>query len=172
MRRTRGFVLFEYMIAFVCSAMMIIMVASVMGELYVRITHYSAGCITTIELARAWFLLEHDLAGAPADNTLWKKRSPSEFIYSTSQEDCGWSVKRDRLLRTRGFYDASRGLWHSSHETVALLGVQRFAVRWVMDGGRIGGYEVTLQAHDQTYTYWVACRQDRIVKVDRSQVKV
>lgn len=167
MSEARGFVLFEYMIAFACSAMMIVMVVSVFGELYVRITHYSDGCITTIEGARAWFLLDHDLTFAPCDAAGWKKRSPSAFVFSSTADDRGWSVKRDRLLRTRGFYDASHGVWHSSYETVGLLGIQRFVVRWITHGTYVDGCEVTLGAHDQTAAVWIACLQNRALAVDR-----
>lgn len=166
MSRGRGFVLFEYMIAFACSAMMIFMVASVLSDFYVRIEHFSAGCMTTIEVARAWFSLDRDLSAASSDMALWKKRSPSEFVVSTPSGDCGWAFKRDRLIRTKGFYDVSRGVWHNAHDSVALGGVARFMVRWIIAKGIIQGYEVTLESRNQSLDYYVACRGEHTVPAD------
>ncbi len=162
----KGFILFEYMIAFVCSALLIFMVASVLSEFYVRVVRYSSRCITTIEMARAWFLLERDLVNAPVGYGLWKKRSPSDFIYASSAGDCGWSLKKDRLVRTLGFYDPSHGVWHQSHESVALMGVNRFMLSWMMDSRNVIGCEVFLEAYNQQFRYVVALANDRVVKID------
>lgn len=162
----RGFILFEYMIAFVCSALLIFMVASVLSEFYVRVARYSSSCITTIEMARAWFLLERDLVYAPVDHSLWKKRSPSDFIYASSAGDCGWLIMKDRLVRTLGFYDPTRGVWHQSHDSVALIGVNKFMLSWIMDSQNVVGCEVFLESRDQRFRYVVAFANDRVIKID------
>lgn len=166
-----GFVLFEYMIAFSCSVLLLAIITSIFGELYIRSSRYSEQCIATIEMSRAWFLLERDLAYAPSDILLWKKRAPTEFAYSTSSGDCGWLMKRDRLLRIRGFYDAGRGSWHQAHETVALIGIQNFMVHWIMPQGSVLGCEVTYGARGSVMKYVVACCHNRQLSINRLRVK-
>lgn len=167
-----GFVLFEYVIAFICAAMLIFMVSSVFSALYVRLSHYSAGCIATIAVARAYFLLERDLAHAPADLTSWKKRSPSECIFSTSAGDCGWLLKRDRLVRTKGFYNQNRGVWSDAHESVALLDVKHFAIQCITSNNQVQGCNVVLESKDQHVAFWVACCHDRSIAVNKNRILV
>jgi hypothetical protein len=73
-----------------------------------------------LSLALALTTLVRDLKYAPITKNSWKKTNPQEIIWHHNDNDYGFKISRQRLMRSVGNFNQTSGKWTKRAKSVLL----------------------------------------------------
>jgi hypothetical protein len=115
-----GFTLVEALVYIAGSAILAVAISSIISMLVSISTTRARLSDTYINSWIAHCRIVQDLKTAPGDRSLWKKLGPHEVIWQTIQgSDCGWSLRKARLIRSIGLFNAMRQAWDKRTTSIA-----------------------------------------------------
>lgn len=77
-----------------------------------------------LSLLNSFDLVAADIKKAPTLLSQWKKITEQELIWSSENEDIGWRLKKNILIRKHGVFDKYENHWIRYTKSVASAGIK------------------------------------------------
>lgn len=114
----RGFTLIEMMVYMAGSLVLIAVFLGFMYRMYASLRIVSIHTQNYVHDALAFNRLLEDMMRAPAACASYKKIAEHEIIFVGADGDCGWRLKKGKLVRLRGSYTAATDMWREKVTSV------------------------------------------------------
>ena len=140
-----GTTLIEVIIYLALSMIIITGTGRLMINTYTSIASHTKRNDTLIQLSCALQYFAHDVTNATSMGFTPKVLASNQCIFTLDGTDCGWLVKKGRLMRYRGHYDVPRGTWrHRSVSMIAGTGTN-LALAYIFKNTILTGIHCTLR---------------------------